>query len=183
MEKFAVLGCGVVGSGVVELFEKNKALIEKRCGKSLEVGYILDLRDFPDRPYGNKVVKSIDPILADKDVTVVAECMGGVEPVLAFYRLFLLPGKAHGDNGIGTNVTWGDTDRSSMLAALRKWREEGKAPEYLVAAHIRQTGTGEAVKFIRKILPYGNDRQEGNTYPKSCDDALLADSCRDWQWG
>ena len=53
MEKFAVLGCGVVGSGVVELFEKNKALIEKRCGKSLALGYILDLRDFPDRPYGD----------------------------------------------------------------------------------------------------------------------------------
>ncbi len=94
MEKFAVLGCGVVGSGVVELFEKNKALIEKRCGKSLEVGYILDLRDFPDRPYGNKVVKSIDPILADKDVTVVAECMGGVEPAFTFVKACLEAGKS-----------------------------------------------------------------------------------------
>ena len=76
MEKFAVLGCGVVGSGVVELFEKNKALIEKRCGKELEMSYILDLRDFPDRPYANKLVKSLDVILADPDVRVVAECMG-----------------------------------------------------------------------------------------------------------
>lgn len=94
MEKFAVLGCGVVGSGVVELFEKNKALIEKRCGKSLEMGYILDLRDFPDRPYGNKVVKSLDVILADKDVTVVAECMGGVEPAFTFVKACLEAGKS-----------------------------------------------------------------------------------------
>lgn len=94
MEKFAVLGCGVVGSGVVELFEKNKALIEKRCGKSLEMGYILDLRDFPDRPYANKIVKSIDVILADPDVSVVAECMGGVEPAFTFVKSCLEAGKS-----------------------------------------------------------------------------------------
>lgn len=94
MEKFAVLGCGVVGSGVVELFEKNRALIEKRCGKSLEMGYILDLRDFPDRPYANKLVKNIDVILADSDVTVVAECMGGVEPAFTFVKSCLEAGKS-----------------------------------------------------------------------------------------
>ena len=94
MVKFAVLGCGVVGSGVVELFEKNKALIEKRCGQELEMGYILDLRDFPDRPYGNKVVKSLDVILADPGVKVVAECMGGVEPAFTFVKSCLEAGKS-----------------------------------------------------------------------------------------
>ena len=94
MKKFAVLGCGVVGSGVVELFEKNKALIEKRCGQTLEMGYILDLRDFPDRPYANLLVKSIDPILADPDVTVVAECMGGIEPAFTFVKSYLEAGKS-----------------------------------------------------------------------------------------
>ena len=94
MEKFAVLGCGVVGSGVVELFEKNKALIEKRSGKSLEMAYILDLRDFPDRPYGNKVVKDINVILNDPDVKVVAECMGGLEPAFTFVKSCLEAGKS-----------------------------------------------------------------------------------------
>ncbi len=94
MKKFAVLGCGVVGSGVVELFEKNKALIEKRCGQTLEMGYILDLRDFPDRPYANLLVKSIDPILADPDVAVVAECMGGIEPAFTFVKSCLEAGKS-----------------------------------------------------------------------------------------
>ena len=94
MDKFAVLGCGVVGSGVVELFEKNKALIEKRSGRKLEMAYILDLRDFPDRPYGSKVVKSIDTILADPEVTVVAECMGGIEPAFTFVKACLEAGKS-----------------------------------------------------------------------------------------
>lgn len=94
MVKFAVLGCGVVGSGVVELFEKNQALIEKRCGQKLEMGYILDLRDFPDRPYGNKIVKSLDVILADPEVKVVAECMGGTEPAFTFVKACLEAGKS-----------------------------------------------------------------------------------------
>jgi len=33
--KFAVLGHGVVGSGVVELFYKNKSSIEKRAGTDI----------------------------------------------------------------------------------------------------------------------------------------------------
>ena len=45
MSKFAVLGHGVVGSGVVELFYKNKESIEKKAGTSMDVKYILDLRD------------------------------------------------------------------------------------------------------------------------------------------
>ncbi len=94
MEKFAVLGCGVVGSGVVELFEKNRTLIEARCGKSLAMGYILDLRDFPDKPYADKVVHDITPILDDPDVSVVAECMGGVEPAFTFVKSCLEHGKS-----------------------------------------------------------------------------------------
>ena len=35
--KFAVLGHGVVGSGVVELFYKNKEKIEKKAGCEIEL--------------------------------------------------------------------------------------------------------------------------------------------------
>ena len=94
MEKLAVLGCGVVGSGVVELFEKNKQLIQKRCGKQLELAYILDLRDFPDKPYADKVVKDIQVVLNDPEVSVVAECMGGVNPAFDFVKSCLEAGKS-----------------------------------------------------------------------------------------
>ncbi len=84
MKKFAVLGYGTVGSGVVELFYKNRAKIEQKAGCPMEVGYILDLRDFPDSPYADKFTKTIDNILADPEVSVVAECMGGVEPAFTY---------------------------------------------------------------------------------------------------
>ncbi len=84
MKKIAVLGFGTVGSGVVELFYKNQKKIEQKAGMELDLAYILDLRDFPDSPYVGKFVKSIDKILEDTEVSVVAECMGGVEPAFTY---------------------------------------------------------------------------------------------------
>lgn len=94
MSKFAVLGHGVVGSGVVELFYKNKESIEKKAGSEMDVKYILDLRDFPDSPYADKFTKDFNVILNDDEVTAVAECMGGVEPAFTFIRQCLEKGKS-----------------------------------------------------------------------------------------
>ncbi len=92
--KIAVLGYGVVGSGVVELFYKNKASIEKRAGKEMDIKHILDLRDFPDSPYKDKLTKDFSDIINDDEVTSVAECMGGVEPAFTFVKACLEKGKS-----------------------------------------------------------------------------------------
>ena len=94
MKKIAVLGYGVVGSGVVELFYRNQKKIEKNVGDAAEVGYILDLREFPDDPYGDRVVHDIQVILDDPEVGYVAECMGGVTPAFDFVRRCLEAGKS-----------------------------------------------------------------------------------------
>lgn len=92
--KFAVLGYGVVGSGVVELFYKNKRSIEKRAGTEMDIKYIVDIRDFPDSPYADKFTKNFSDVLNDPEVTVVAECMGGVEPAFSFLKAALEKGKS-----------------------------------------------------------------------------------------
>lgn len=92
--KFAVLGHGVVGSGVVELFYKNKKSIEKKAGTEMDIKYILDLRDFPDSPYCDKFTKDFSDILEDDEVTSVAECMGGLEPAFTFVKACLEKGKS-----------------------------------------------------------------------------------------
>lgn len=92
--KFAVLGHGVVGSGVVELFYKNKEKIEKKAGCEIELKYILDLRDFPDTPYADKFTKDFNDILNDDEVTAVTECMGGLEPAFTFVKACLERGKS-----------------------------------------------------------------------------------------
>lgn len=94
MIQVAVFGYGTVGSGVVEVIEKNKEMVNKKSGEELNVKYILDLRDFPGDPYENKVVHDVDVVLNDPDVNIICETMGGVEPAYTFSKRALLSGKS-----------------------------------------------------------------------------------------
>ena len=94
MAKVAVLGHGVVGSGVVELFEKNRHSIEAKAGQKMEVKYILDIRDFDNLPYREKFTKDFRQILTDEEITVVAEVMGGLSPAFDYVKSLLEKGKS-----------------------------------------------------------------------------------------
>ena len=93
MIKIAILGFGVVGSGTAEVLTENKKVIEERLGCEYEIKYILDLRDFPDSPFGSLVVHDFNVILNDPEVTVVAEMMGGSHPAYDFSLACLKAGK------------------------------------------------------------------------------------------
>lgn len=94
MVKVAVLGYGTVGSGVVEVIETNKAVLEKRIGDSLDIKYVLDLRDFPGDPIQEKVVHDYDVIVQDPEISIVVEVMGGIEPAYTFVKQALLAGRS-----------------------------------------------------------------------------------------
>lgn len=94
MVEIAVLGHGVVGSGVVELINRNGEIIAKKTGETIQVKYILDLREFPDSPYKEKFTKDFNIILEDPDIKVVAEAMGGVNPAYDFIKASLIAGKS-----------------------------------------------------------------------------------------
>ena len=70
MAQVAVLGYGTVGSGVVEVIEKNSDVISKRVGEDITVKYVLDLRDFPGDPIQDRVVHDYDTIVNDKDISI-----------------------------------------------------------------------------------------------------------------
>ena len=91
--KIAVMGYGTIGSGVVEVLEVNKELITKRAGEPVEVKYILDLRDFPGDKYESCLIRDYKQIVEDKEVGVVVETMGGVEPAFTFVKAMLEAGK------------------------------------------------------------------------------------------
>ncbi len=94
MINVAVLGYGVVGSGVVEVIESNKEMVNKKAGGELNVKYILDLRDFPNDPYKEKVVHDFEQILEDDSVSIICETMGGVEPAYRYTKAALEKGKS-----------------------------------------------------------------------------------------
>ncbi len=94
MAKIAVLGHGVVGSGVCEVIHENQESIIRRAGQPIEVKRILDLRDFDGLPYRNKFTKNFDDILNDDEISIVVEVMGGVSPAFEFSVASLKKGKS-----------------------------------------------------------------------------------------
>ena len=94
MVNVAVLGYGTIGSGVCEVIDVNNEALKKRIGDDIQVKYVLDLRDFPGDPVEKKLVHDFDEIVKDKEVDIVVEAMGGVEPANSFVKRALLAGKS-----------------------------------------------------------------------------------------
>ncbi|OQA48626.1 MAG: Homoserine dehydrogenase [Firmicutes bacterium ADurb.Bin300] len=92
--QIAVLGYGVVGSGVVELFEKHKqGIISKSTQNNLDLKYILEIRDCTDSPYSPLFTKDFNDILNDDGVKIVVETMGGLHPAYDYVKASLHAGK------------------------------------------------------------------------------------------
>lgn len=94
MAKIAILGFGTVGGGVLEVLRRNAAGIARRAGEPVEVKYILDVRDFPDHPDKELFVKNIDAILADPEIKVVVETIGGTRFAYPYVRQALQSGRS-----------------------------------------------------------------------------------------
>lgn len=84
MKNIAILGFGVVGQGVAALLTENAAQIKALIGDELSIKYILDLRDFPDSPFADRVVHDYNVIAKDPAVDAVIEVMGGSHPAFEF---------------------------------------------------------------------------------------------------
>lgn len=91
----AIIGYGVVGSGVAELFTKNHDNIVKRSTQAqLELKYILDVRDFTGDPNEHLFVKDFETILNDAEIGIVVETIGGIHPAYDYTLAALKAGKS-----------------------------------------------------------------------------------------
>ena len=93
MTNIAILGFGVVGGGVADLITKNSSEVSRLGGDGINIRYILDLRDFPDSPFADRVVHDFNVILSDKEISTVIEVMGGSHPAYEFTVAALNAGK------------------------------------------------------------------------------------------
>lgn len=94
MVNIALLGHGVVGSGVVEVLTQNCESITKRAKERIEIKYILDKREFNDSQFAGKFTKNYSDILNDDDVKIVVEVMGGLSSAYEYVKEALLKGKS-----------------------------------------------------------------------------------------
>ncbi|MDD3192246.1 MAG: homoserine dehydrogenase [Oscillospiraceae bacterium] len=93
MIKIALMGHGVVGSGVAEILEEKKQSLAQKAGDALYCAKILDLREFPDTPYADRFTKDFNDIAEDESIQIVVEAMGGLHPAYEFVKACLEKGK------------------------------------------------------------------------------------------
>ncbi len=123
--KIAILGYGTVGHGVDEIV----AALD-----GVEVAHILDL---PDRCTEPRMTSDYASILADPEVELVLECMGGLEPAHTFIMQALCAGK-----GVVTS------NKAVVAAYFDEFAEAAKANG--VALFIEAT-TGGGIPWIASI--------------------------------
>lgn len=94
MVSVAIMGHGVVGSGVAEIITTHKNKLFNSVGEEIYIKKILDLREFPDSPLADRFTKSFDEILSDREIRIVVEVMGGTNPAYDYVKKCLLAGKS-----------------------------------------------------------------------------------------
>ena len=138
MINIALLGFGTIGGGVAGVLEKNGDMIAARLHDRLNIKYILDLREFPDSPYHDRIVHDMNTIVSDPEVSVVVEMMGGVHPAVDFTEAALKAGKS-----VVTSNKAAVAARGPELLAIA--RENGV--RYLFEASV-----GGGIPVIRPII-------------------------------
>lgn len=94
MSKVAILGFGTVGSGVYEIIKKNHDSIARKVGKPVELGRIVDIRDFPGHEAEALFTKDFNCVLQDPEIDIVTEVIGGLHPAYEFTKQLLEAGKS-----------------------------------------------------------------------------------------
>ncbi len=94
MVSVAIMGHGVVGSGVAEILLTHKQKLYASLGEEIYIKKILDLREFPDSPIADRFTKNFEDIINDLEIRVVVEVMGGLNPAYDFVKRCLKAGKS-----------------------------------------------------------------------------------------
>ena len=126
----------------------------------LDVGSA-DLTEFRDR--GGKLLMyqgwndyPLRPQRAIDYLAEVEETMGGPKPTADFFRLFMVPGMVHCAGGPGAWLT-------DYVDPIVAWREEGTAPNRLIAAQpepvpmahiVPDPSVAQSRRFTRPLCPY-----------------------------
>lgn len=138
MLKVAVMGYGVVGSGVCEVIRTNAKSLAEKLGDEVEVKYVLDIKEVdPSDPEASKITKDFQRVLNDPEVSVVAEVMGGATFAYDYTKQLLLAGK----HVVTSNKELVATKGTELLAIAKE-----KNVNYLFEASV-----GGGIPIIRPL--------------------------------
>lgn len=96
MINIGLLGCGTVGSGVVTLLARNGHTVTNRAGDEIRIKRILERDTEKCVRLGvdpQCVTSNVEDILADEEIQIVVELLGGIQPALDFILRAMQCGK------------------------------------------------------------------------------------------
>jgi homoserine dehydrogenase len=98
--KVGLAGFGTVGSGLAQVLDENAELISARCGKKVVMATVADLNPDKVRAFYTgrtsacpTLTTTLDDIIADPDIDVAVELMGGTGIAKTFIAKALSAGK------------------------------------------------------------------------------------------
>ena len=136
MAEIAVFGYGTVGSGVVEVIDRNAELMRNR-GVDMHVKYVLDIRDFSGDPISSRIVNDVDVILNDPEISVVCETMGGATFAYEYSRKAL-------EKGISVCTSNKELVEAKGAELMKTAREHG-------CSYMFEASVGGGIPLIRTI--------------------------------
>src|ERR1035438_3094398 len=95
--RLGMVGLGTVGTGVVQMLQKNRSLIEAKVGAPVQLSMVCDKRTpmAQVRKLGleNIFTRSADEVILNPDIEIFIELIGGYEPARTFVLRALHAGK------------------------------------------------------------------------------------------
>jgi homoserine dehydrogenase len=114
--KIGILGLGTVGASVVSVLRKNNRLIADRTGIILEIAKASDIRDKRSL-VGKAFTRNPQEVTRDPEISIVIECIGGVDPA----EKYVLDAIKNGKNVVTSNKELIAKHGREILAAARKY--------------------------------------------------------------
>ena len=117
--RVGLIGFGTIGAGVVKLLRAHRAEIARRAGRPIVVHTIADLDLDTDRGVattGIRLTRDAAGLLADPQIDVVLELIGGYEPA----RRFVLDAIRHGKDVVTANKALLAVHGEEIVAAAER---------------------------------------------------------------
>ncbi|AFM00358.1 homoserine dehydrogenase [Desulfitobacterium dehalogenans ATCC 51507] len=153
--KIGLLGLGTVGSGVIQILEQNANDIQNRSQSQIKVSKVLVRNLNAPRAIAGDftLTDQADDVLADPDISVVVEVMGGIEPA----RTYILEAFKHGKNVVTANKDLLALHGHELLDAAKEagkdlYFEGSVAGGIPIIAALKQSLTGNKISEVLGII-------------------------------
>lgn len=153
--KVAIIGMGTVGGGTYDLLTANHDKILSSYGLDVQIKKVLDKDEqkLVNKVKPEQVCRSLDEILADEEISIVVEVMGGVEPAKTFITKIMQSGKSVVTaNKELISKQWADLERVARENGVGLYFEASCVGGVPIIRTLNESLQGDNIKSIMGII-------------------------------